>query len=96
MTSTFMTRLQPLLVQAFWALIFVVLPLWFEPLTFSLGLPAQWSMLMPKATVLGLAWAVGLIAVMLTYQDYTLTCAQYWQCGTGHLHSARFLLWHCF
>ncbi|MEM6428280.1 MAG: O-antigen ligase family protein [Deinococcota bacterium] len=49
-----------------------MLPLWFEPLSFSLGLPAQWSMLMPKATVLGLAWAVGLLAVMLTYQEYTL------------------------
>jgi hypothetical protein len=73
MTTNFAIRLQTILVQTFWVLIFVVFPLWFEPLTFSLGLPAQWSMLMPKATVLGLAWAVGLLAVMLTYQDYTLT-----------------------
>jgi hypothetical protein len=73
MTTAFATRLQTSLIQTFWALIFVVFPLWLEPLTWSLGLPAQWSMLMPKATVLGLAWTIGLLAVMLTYQDYTLT-----------------------
>ncbi|MEM7735391.1 MAG: O-antigen ligase family protein [Deinococcota bacterium] len=72
MKKNFAMRLQMLLVQTFWALVFVVFPLWFEPLTFSLGLPAQWSMLMPKASVLGLAWSVGLLAVMLTYQEYTL------------------------